>query len=72
MNWTKELPKKNGIYWWNGGPYRKKAEIVEVWKSSFSSLGFVVARPGTSEVLKTASLGGWWFGPLREPKDNVD
>lgn len=64
MNWTKEKPKKPGIYWmmYSGS----KPEIVGVWKNWDGFWLYESIGSDYKQYVKDTS-GTWWYGPLEPP-----
>lgn len=57
MEWTKDDPKVDGVYWWRSDAKDNDPDIHEVAGESFYQVGF-----GSSEWV--ANFGGEWLGPI--------
>ncbi len=67
MNWTKELPTKDGYYWWR--KYKFKSNSIYY---VFNRDGVVMCRwahSGLYDKETVKEVGGEWYGPLVGPDD---
>jgi len=74
--WTRTEPTEPGFYWWTFDHEAKEPQMVNVRKVlmtpgkavSLYALQ-VVLQDGV--VLPLSVVDGWWWGPLRPPKEKA-
>lgn len=71
MQWTSEVPKVAGLYWWRAGPsYAPRGYNVGEWPAG----GFAMqtGNPWPNEVVMVEHAGGQWAGPIPLPVEASD
>ena len=70
MNWTKELPKETGYYWWIDQRYPSEIEMVHlnmnIWdkEPSYPESYYIRFMGDEQESSLKGRVGDWWMGPI--------
>jgi hypothetical protein len=77
MNWTKELPKEDGYYWYREDGYRKGAPQPVEWNCEYQEVSFVgteIARysesSSFSEMTIATENGEFWPEKITHPSES--